>query len=211
VSPLPAVAMFPLGTVLLPGGILPLHVFEDRYRRLVERCRHSGEGFGVVLIERGSEVGGGEVRTDVGTLAVIARHAALPDGRLAVLVAGTHRLRVRRWLADDPHPWAEAERWPDRPPGPWARQGLDAVVARLRSVAALRAEVGDEPAAEVPGELADDVVLASYEAVGLSTLGPFDRQGLLAAEGPDERLERLGELLDDELAILRRRLELGAG
>ena len=60
------VPMFPLGTVLLPGGILPLHVFEDRYRELTEYCLGNQTSFGVVLIERGHEVGGGDVRASVG-------------------------------------------------------------------------------------------------------------------------------------------------
>ena len=62
-EPLP---MFPLGTVLLPGAPLPLQVFEPRYRGLTHDCLAGVPEFGVVLIERGSEVGGGDVRTNVG-------------------------------------------------------------------------------------------------------------------------------------------------
>ena len=59
--------MFPLGSVLLPGVVLPLHVFEPRYQQLVRDCLETDEHeFGVVLIDRGSEVGGGDSRTDVG-------------------------------------------------------------------------------------------------------------------------------------------------
>lgn len=65
------IPMFPLGTVLLPGAYLPLHVFEPRYRRLVQACLEGSPEFGVVLIERGSEVGGGERRFDVGCVARI--------------------------------------------------------------------------------------------------------------------------------------------
>ena len=78
--------MFPLGSVLVPGAVLPLHVFEPRYRALVRSCLDSGEPeFGVVLIERGSEVGGGDVRFDVGTLARIVQAGRFDDGRLAVV------------------------------------------------------------------------------------------------------------------------------
>src|SRR6478672_4324189 len=73
--------MFPLGTVLLPFAHLPLHIFEPRYRALVKDCLAGDGEFGVVLIERGHEVGGGDVRFGVGTVARIVQTAELPDGR----------------------------------------------------------------------------------------------------------------------------------
>jgi Lon protease-like protein len=105
--------MFPLGSVLLPGMPVPLHVFEPRYRRMVDDCRAGDGTFGVVLIERGSEVGGGDVRTDVGTLAQIVETRELPDGRWLLGVVGMERIRVERWLPDDPYPRAEIVPWPD--------------------------------------------------------------------------------------------------
>ena len=110
--------MFPLGSVLLPGGVLPLHVFEPRYRQLVVDClagRDEPE-FGVTLIERGCEVGGGDVRADVGAVARIARVDALDDGRYAVVAVGTRRIRVNAWLPDDPYPLADVDDWPDDDP-----------------------------------------------------------------------------------------------
>src|SRR4029078_331611 len=73
-----AMPMFPLGTVLLPHSTLPLTLCEDRYRALAETCLRGDGRFGVVLIERGFEVGGGDSRFDVGTVARIsdAAHAA---------------------------------------------------------------------------------------------------------------------------------------
>ena len=61
--------MFPLGTVLFPSGVLPLRIFEPRYRKMLEDLLLGSREFGVVLIERGSEVGGGEVRSGIGTMA----------------------------------------------------------------------------------------------------------------------------------------------
>ena len=69
--------MFPLGTVLLPFAHLPLHIFEPRYRALVKDCLAGDGEFGVVLIERGHEVGGGDVRFGVGTVARIVQTAEL--------------------------------------------------------------------------------------------------------------------------------------
>ena len=59
--------MFPLGTVLFPHALLPLRVFEPRYRTMTAHVMRGDAEFGVVLIERGSEVGGGDIRFDVGT------------------------------------------------------------------------------------------------------------------------------------------------
>src|SRR5258707_10636188 len=106
---MPALPMFPLGSVLFPYALMPLHVFEPRYRQLVDRCLAGDGTFGVVLIERGSEVGGGDVRFDVGTRTRIHRAEQLDDGRWVLLTVGTERISVRRWLPDDPFPRAEIE------------------------------------------------------------------------------------------------------
>src|SRR5687767_5279898 len=99
--------MFPLGTVLLPGGVLPLHIFEPRYREMIRTCLDGDGTFGVVLIERGSEVGGGDVRSDAGTLARIVEASETDDGRWGVVAVGAARIRVAAWLPDDPFPRAD--------------------------------------------------------------------------------------------------------
>lgn len=203
--------MFPLGTVLLPGMLLPLHVFESRYRRLVEDCR-AGEGtFGVVLIERGSEVGGGDARTNVGTLARILRTDELPDGRWLLAAVGMHRIKVHRWLPDDPYPLAEVEAWPDvvdeEAVSDWAlsEEGWGEVAALVRRAAALRRELG-EAAPPLGFELADDVVVASYQAMAAAPLGPADRQRLLEAGPLGVRRELLIALLNEQIEVLQARL-----
>src|SRR5690348_7136328 len=99
-------AMFPLGNALLPGGVLPLHVFEPRYRVMVREVMQGDGEFGVVLISRGHEVGGGDTREDVGCRARIARVEELADGRLALVAVGLEPIEVVEWLADDPYPRA---------------------------------------------------------------------------------------------------------
>lgn len=90
--PLP---LFPLHTVLCPGIALPLHVFEPRYRTMVERCLEEDEPFGVVLIREGREVGAGELAiAGVGTFAEIRQAERLPDGRYDLLVVGAGRFAV---------------------------------------------------------------------------------------------------------------------
>jgi Lon protease-like protein len=190
--------MFPLGGVLLPGEALPLHVFEPRYRRMVDDCLTGDRNLGVVLIERGSEVGGGDARFDVGCLARIADAARLPDGRWAMVVAGVERLRVVEWLPDDPYPLADVERWPDA--GEEDPALVDTVLADLRRVLAMAAELGD-PVPPVP-----DAVSASWALVSSAPIGPLDRLALLRADGPAERLEHLASLLAEEEAVLAARL-----
>ena len=205
--------MFPLGSVVVPRMVLPLHVFEPRYRRLVQDCLAGDREFGVVLIERGSEVGGGDVRTDAGTVVRIARADEQPDGRFLVAAVGVRRLRVERWLTDDPYPRADVVDWPDlapegAPDGVAVAAALDDVGALLRRASALRAELG-EPAPPIDQQLSGDVAVAGYEATALAPLGPADKQALLCAPTVGRRLELLRELLADQAVLLEARL--GAG
>jgi hypothetical protein len=131
------IQLFPLHTVLAPGIALPLHVFEERYRRMVRRCLDASEPFGIVLIHRGREVAppaGGSPElalADVGTFAEIREASLHPDGRWDLLVVGSGRFRVRR-LSIDP-PWAleaEVEPVPDECGDPAVATALTARVTR---------------------------------------------------------------------------------
>lgn len=197
--------MFPLGSVLVPSAGLPLHVFEPRYRALVNDCLRGTGEFGVVLIERGSEVGGNDERCDVGTVARIVDAEEQPDGRWGVAAVGTRRIRVERWLPDAPYPLAEVHDWPDPDPGPEHEVRLRGVLGQLRRCLALAAEAGDVvPPATI--ELAEDPVLAGYQATVVAPLGPLDQQRLLGAASPDARLTLLEELLADAALVLELRL-----
>ena len=199
--------MFPLGTVLLPTAVLPLHVFEPRYRALVKDCLERTREFGVTLIERGSEVGGDDIRTSVGTVAQILEAQESPDGRWLLGTVGTRRLRVTEWLADDPYPRAHVEDWPE----PAVHIDLGAqradVLASLTRVFELAGRLGDGAARPLP-DTAADPALASYQLSALAPLGPLDQQALLAAAGPAERLAMLAGLLEELVGDLLLRLEL---
>ena len=198
--------MFPLGTVLFPHALLPLHVFEPRYRALTQRCLEGDKEFGVVLIERGHEVGGGDVRFDVGTVARIVRAGELDDGRWMLVTVGVQRFRVIEWLPDDPHPLAHVERLDERSePG---TTSVAEITAQLRRVLALRSELGElVPTLDV--DLADDTVQASFEAAALAPLGPLDAQRLLELDDAGERMDRLAGILTEEAQVLEQRLAGG--
>lgn len=197
--------MFPLGSVLLPGMVLPLHVFEPRYRQLVRDCTAGDGEFGVVLIARGSEVGGGDVRTDVGTIARILQADEMPDGRFAVGAVGLRRIRVERWLDDDPYPRAETVDWPEVASDPGTAFDADELGDLVRRAAALHAELG-EPAAPVDLELSADRVVAGYQAALAVPFGPADRQDVLCAPTVADRFALLHELLTDHVMVLEARL-----
>lgn len=86
--------LFPLGVVLFPGMVLPLHIFEPRYREMIKVCVEERTPFGVVLIREGQEVGGNATPHPVGTAARITKLEKLPDGRMKILVRGTRRFRL---------------------------------------------------------------------------------------------------------------------
>jgi len=200
--------MFPLGGVLFPSVVLPLHVFEPRYRALVDDCLAGGSEFGVVLITRGSEVGGDDVRTDVGTVARIIEAMQMDDGRWVLNTVGTRRIRVERWRPDDPYPQAEVRDWPDDDPDADLDEAYRGGVSALRRVLALKAELG-EGAAPATIELTDEPGLGSFQLCALAPFGPLDQQRLLASPGTASRLEEVGRMLVEEAAFLEQRLHMG--
>jgi Lon protease-like protein len=198
--------MFPLGAVLFPYALLPLHVFEPRYRLMTRRAMQSDQQFGVVLIERGSEVGGGDARFGVGTLARIVQANELPDGRFALVTVGLRRIRVERWLPDDPYPQAVATDVPDEPPDSDDHGLRDRVEAALGTVYELVREI-DASVGEPP-TLDNDPLRASYEAAAAAPIGPLDAQRLLEADHAADRLSLLARMLDDRAQELRTRRTL---
>jgi Lon protease-like protein len=206
-KPLP---MFPLGTVLFPHAVLPLHIFEERYRALVESCLRGDGRFGVVLIERGYEVGGGDTRFGVGTVARIVEAARTPDGRYLLATVGTDRFRIKKWLEDDPFPRAEIDviGEPKRV-ADTAGSRRDDVQRLLGRVLAMSAELGEHAAPVDAAQLDADAVRASFEAAAVAPIGPLDAQRLLELDDPGTRFDELEALLVDAAEVLQLRLAGG--
>lgn len=217
-EPLP---MFPLGSPLLPGSTIRLQVFEPRYLAMIADLlgadapgdRPPALEFGVVLIERGHEVGGGDVRSSIGCLARVLDLHSLPDGRYALAALGMRRVRVGEWLPDDPYPRARVEDWPDEPVPHGtvaANQPVGDLVERVTALLTELATHGELAPAVVPptsaalaARLADDVSLAVYQLAAYAPLGPADRARLLAIPGLCDRVAAFGEVLDDVEAAVR--------
>ena len=197
--------MFPLGQPLLPGAVLPLHVFEPRYRQLVQDILADDVNppeFGVTIIERGWEVGGGDQRGMIGTVARIVDMEVTPDGRYAVMSVGTDRLRVVSWLPDDPYPVADVEVWPDDHDAFDVTPAVvDELHRRVRDLNEMVREMG-EMAPPADAEISDEPALAVYHLGSLAPLGPADRQRMLEAGTLGARVEVLSAALDDAMAVL---------
>jgi Lon protease-like protein len=179
--------MFPLGSVLFPQMPLQLRVFEPRYAvMLADMLRSGTPEFGVVLIERGQEVGGGEQRFPVGTVAEIINLKA--DGELLLLAAkGNRRIEVREWLPEEPYPRADVATLPDLE---WTtdldplRQRAEQVVRRALAVASEFRE------ATWPAdiELSEDPLTSVWQLAGIAPIGAMDQVRLLAATSAEQLL-----------------------
>lgn len=179
--------MFPLGTVLLPHMVLPLHIFEPRYRSMFRDLVDGDREFGVVQIARGAEVGGGEERSGIGTIARVLQAEELDDGRWVAVTVGTQRLRVVDWLPDDPYPQALVDVLAEDGVDAAVAERRDGLVPRMRRLLALRSELGDEA---VPSTftLAEDLAMSCWQLLVLTPMPDWDAQRLLSIDGWDERL-----------------------
>lgn len=196
--------LFPLGTVLLPGLVLPLHVFEERYRRLVRDLLALPEDqrrFGVVAIRSGHEVGEDGVRAlhEVGCVAAVRGVEPRDDGRFDLMTTGTARFRLRS--VDDALPYltGDVELLPELP-GERAELASAAVPAAFTAYLAALADAGGDRI-EVP-ELPDDTMVLGYLVAATLALDLEERQVLLAEPDGASRLRTELRLLRRETALL---------
>jgi hypothetical protein len=201
--------MFPLQSALLPDEDLPMQIFEPRYTALIRDClRDDDPRFGVVLISHGREVGGGDVRCDVGTVARITDCVDLAgSGRFVLRCRTGERIRVCDWLPDDPYPRAMVQAWPDEPGEPVTAGQLeeleDRVMALFERIAAAR-DFSLPDRGVVLGTAADTVDSGArlYALAARVPIGVADRYSVLAAPSAAERLSALSEAVDSVAAVI---------
>ncbi|GAA2748955.1 LON peptidase substrate-binding domain-containing protein [Amnibacterium kyonggiense] len=192
-----AIPMFPLGSVLLPHMPLPLRVFEPRYLAMLRDILPDEPAeFGVTLIERGQEVGGGDVRTDIGTVAQVG--SLDTSGEAILLIAqGVRRIRVDRWLEDAPYPRAEVT---DLEEPAWS-DDLAPLLARadllVRRVLKLAEEAGEELRWPPDIVLDDDPAAAAWQLAAIAPFGPLDQLDLLRSPSIERLLSRTIDLVED--------------
>jgi len=184
--------MFPLGTVLFPHMPLQLRIFEERYLVMLSRILDTASAeFGVVLIERGREVGGGEQRFPFGTVARITQMVA-PEGFVGLIAQGGRRFEVLEWLDEDPHPQADIRVLPELS---WDDRLLPLRERAEREVrrALARASEFTDQLWTPDVELSDDPVAAAWQLAGIAPLGPLDQVSLLRSATMEELLDAVAE------------------
>jgi Lon protease-like protein len=203
--------MFPLGTVLMPGMPLSLRIFEERYLKLLgDLLGAEVPEFGVVLIARGPEVGGGEQRFDIGTIASVTE-IGTTDEFYGLQAVGSQRFRVNAWLPDDPYPLADIDLLPELS---WDDNLMPLrvhVEGRVRKLLAFASEFGDlQYGADT--SLSDDPLEACWQLAGILPVGQLDQIDLLKSQSAEELLGRIYDTVvsaEDTLQALMGREEEG--
>jgi Lon protease-like protein len=198
--------LFPLGTVLYPGMVLPLHIFEERYRQLVRDLLDGPEPhrFGVIAIREGRETGADGVTSlyDIGCVAELREATSYDDGRFDLITVGTERFRLGPLDRSQPYLRAEIEPVPDGIADE-AGAALATTAAQGTFRAYLDALVERGGATVRVEELPDEPVLLSYVIAAAMIVDLPEHQGLLAEPDAKARLEAEQGLLSREIAMLR--------
>lgn len=191
---MPVMPMFPLGSVLLPAMPLPLRIFEPRYLKLLgDLLGAEDPEFGVVLIERGPEVGGGEKRMDLGTIAKVT-NIGTTEQFYGLESVGSKRFRVNAWLPDDPYPIADIDFLPDLIWDDALMPSRVHLETKVRQLLAFASEFGDlQYASDV--ELSEDPMEACWQLAGVLPIGQLDQMDLLGSQSAEELISRTYEIV----------------
>jgi Lon protease-like protein len=200
------VPLFPLNTVVFPGVVTPLHIFEERYRTLVRDLMTIeavfDRVFGVIAIREGYEVGehGMQSVHRVGTLVQLTEVEAYDDGRFDIEVIGRQRLRVIDSDNSGPYLRGDVELLPDTDE-PGSMADAEATLATFERYRAFLSELRGGPV--LAGDMPSDPAYLSYALASTCLLTLPQRQQLLEADTAVDRLARLRRTLHDEIRAMR--------
>jgi len=179
------IPLFPLNTVLFPGGPLSLRIFEPRYLDLVRECTRNGSGFGVCLILQGREAGEPAVPAAVGTFARIVDFYTLPDGLLGIRATGGERFHVgRSRVRDNGLAHGQVQFWPDEPKA--------AIPPEYALLVTILERLLDKMKTPYERASLDDASWVGFRLAEALPLENRERQHLLQITDP---LARLGQIL----------------
>ncbi len=197
--------MFPLGSTVFPGQVVPLHIFEERYRALLAEITSDGAEatFGIALIDRGHEVGGGDHRVSVGTRVEVLQAEEFEDGRWGAVVAGVERIDVLEWLDDAPYPRALVQKRSVRDNG---GASLDDLHELFQTAIGLMSRQAGVAVPDEYDQLATDPLVRLDQISALSPLTDFDRQRVLEADTTADQIATLHSALTDKVTLLRAQL-----
>jgi len=198
--------MFPLGMVIFPHQIVGLCVFEDRYKQMLHDIE-SEHRFGTCLIERGSEVGGGDRRTSVGTVVQILGSQRLNDGKTLIMIEGISCFEVATWLDDAPYPRAlVSERCCDDVMMESAlMKSTESAVRALRS---LQSELFADQCLKSNCEMDSDPWVRSWQLCSMTPMSIFDQFKVLSLSNPNDRLRLLVEICCERYGDYERMLAM---
>jgi len=199
--------LFPLDIVLFPNMILPLHIFEERYKEMINYCLHTREPFGVVLIKGVVEETGRVETFPVGCTARISGVERLADGRLNIEVIGEQRFRILDTHEQRPYRVGLTEAFFDNPTD---REDIQPVVDEVqlllheflvRSLALMNQEIGEI-------ELPSDPQQLTFTAACVLPISNPEKQEILATINAEDRLYVVRDLLRAEIERLKKRMEV---
>lgn len=191
--------LFPLNTVIFPSMVLPLHIFEERYKVMINNCLAQDKPFGLVLIYSGDEVGEPAIPHTVGTVARIANWEWLPDGRMNILTAGERRFRIVEYAKSDlPYLVGSIEYWDDEPAeSPNISKLVDDISHNFMNYLTLIMALSDQALPVSQLQLPPDLSMLSYHIASNLQIDVEEKQDLLEEPSAIARLKR-------ELILLRR-------
>ncbi|MFN8371468.1 MAG: LON peptidase substrate-binding domain-containing protein [Anaerolineae bacterium] len=194
--------LFPLNTVLFPGMPVSLHIFEERYKKMINLCIQNNQPFGIVLIKDGREAQGPLALPHlVGCTAQIQQVQQLSQGRMNIRVLGAERFRILNLKQDKPYLVGEVELFPLHDPD---HRTVIAGVARLRPMIMRYLEILKD-AGQIQfdsSQLPNDVTTISYLSAVLLQIPADKKQILLEAERTSQMLNELRMMYRRELALL---------
>lgn len=197
--------LFPLNAALFPGTALSLHIFEPRYRQMIEECMTAGEGFGVVLIADGAEAWDPNVRPhEVGTIAEIVEVTALPFERYYVSAIGGLRFRILAIVSREPYLLADVEMVAETKP----KAGMAATASNVRHLfSEYQTLLSEFSGTKVEVDLPADPCAFSYVVADGLQVSQAVKQHFLEMDDATHRLDSERSFLERVLPQLRKLLK----
>jgi Lon protease-like protein len=203
--------LFPLNTVLFPSMVLPLHIFEERYKLMINTCLAQDKPFGVVLIYSGPEIGGSAIPHSAGTVARIANWEWLPDGRMNIITVGERRFRILEYANNSELPYlvGSVEYWDDEPDEfPDLSKLVGDVSHNFVDYLTLIMSLADQVLPVSQLRLPNDPSMLSYHIASNLQIDVNEKQDLLEEPSAVARLQRELVLLRREGGFLQRLVSL---
>ena len=198
--------MFPLGMVIFPHQVVGLCVFEPRYHEMLSDVETT-QRFGTCLIARGSDVGGYDERTSVGTLMHILGAQSLPNGQTLLMAVGIECFEIESWHEDAPYPRAVVkDRCCDEVEVTPAL--LKSTESAVRAIRALQSELFADECLQSNCDMDADPWIRSWQLCSMTPMSTLDQFKVLSLSNPNDRLRLVAEICCERYGDYQRMLAL---